>query len=35
MTQRLIGNVEATAGDLLSRLLEGWNIYAGLKTKAM
>ena len=35
MTQSLNGNVEATAGDLLSRPLEGGNIYAGLNTKAM
>ena len=35
MTQGLNGNVEATAGDLLGRLLEGGNIDASLKTKAM
>ena len=35
MIESLNGKVEATAGDLLSHLLEGENICAGLKMKAM
>ena len=35
MTQGLNGNVEATAGEILGRFVEGGNIDAGLKTKAM
>ena len=35
MTQGLNGNVEATAGDIVGRLIEAGNIDDGLKTKAM
>ena len=36
MTQGLNGNVEATAGDILGRLIGGGNVDAGIKkTKAM